>query len=149
MKTSPALDLLLSLANDRTEAAARRLAQTGSAQRDALDRMGMLAQLQQDYEQRMSASLEQGTRMHGWQNFGLFMHKVGRAVDGQRQIVEDAEAQNQQAMLAWQQARQREICFELLAQRAQQRQHAIAARQEQKSMDEFAANAARKQAGLA
>lgn len=148
MKTSASLDLLLALAGDRTEAAARRLAQAGSAQHVAQDRLDMLAQLREGYEQRMSSSLARGTGMADWQNFGMFMRKVARAVNGQRQILTDAEAQNQQATLAWQQARQREMCFALLAKRAQLRQQSIAAKQEQKAMDEFAANAARAQVAL-
>ncbi len=136
------------LAGDRADAAARQLAQASNAERDAQSRLGMLEQLQGEYCGRMNDQLARGTSVHGWQNFNLFMRKVGVAVDGQARIAGDAQLRQQQAQQAWQQERQRQLSYEALAKRSAVRQQKIEQKREQKAMDEFAANASRSKASF-
>lgn len=143
MKRSQTLALLHTLAASRTDDAAKRLAAAQARQHETQSRLEMLDQLQHEYANRLETALTGGTAIAQWQNFRQFMGKVERAVDGQAQIVSDAKAHSLRAQQAWQQQKRRQQSYEALMQRSALQEARRQQKQDQKTMDEFAAMAAR------
>lgn len=143
MKRSQTLALLQSIAANKADEAARRFANAQAVHVDAQSRLQMLNQLQDEYASRLDTTLSTGTGIAQWQNFRQFIGKVERAVDGQSQIVSDAQAHSLREQQAWQQQKRQQQSFEALMQRTALQEARRQQKLEQKSMDEFAANAAR------
>jgi flagellar FliJ protein len=145
MTNSSALDTLIELATTATDEAARRLGASIRAATDTENKLALLLQYRDDYIARLHASLASGLSPAAYRNFQQFLDKLDDAIDGQRQIVSDAQRQIGAQRAAWQQSERKRMSYDTLAVRAHRMEEQKQQRREQKQTDEIAARLAYQQ----
>lgn len=139
---SSALDVLIELASAETDEAAKRLGQAIRACKDTEQKLELLLQYREDYAARFQASLTAGLTAAGYRNFQLFMDKLETAIDGQRQIVQEAQRQMGNQRSAWQASERKRMSYDTLATRAEKQEQQRESKRDQKQTDELAARQA-------
>ena len=142
MAKTSALDTLIELATNETDAAARKLGNAIRACDDTEKKLDMLLQYRDDYAARFQSKLASGLTAAGYRNFQLFMDKLDAAIDGQQQIVEEAKKRVGHQKNAWQASERKRVSYDTLATRAHQAEERKENKRDQKQTDEFAARQA-------
>ncbi len=136
------LQPLLDLANTRTDEAARKLGELVAAERDVEQKLKMLEDYRQEYNERFvqAARRPQPLRLAQLQR----LHQgLDDAIGAQRKVVEQSRAKTVEGQQAWLAQRTKLKAFDTLSLRHQQVVSRQEARQEQKQSDEHAARRAR------
>lgn len=133
------LDMLLDLAQSRTDEAAKRLGKLIAAQTEDSRKLELLQQYRADYQARFVAHARNGMRPEEWANYQSFLAKLDAAIEQQTRICQIAQSRTQDGQKNWLEQRNRHKAFDTLAQRLEFEQARRAARQEQKAADEHAA----------
>lgn len=139
MATPSALDTLIDLAQRETDDAAQCLGEALRSGEEARQKLDLLQQYRDDYNNRCLSSLSQGISTTHFMNFQAFMQKLDCAIAGQQKVVDDAQYRIAEARAAWQRCEQKKMSFVTLAERAEQTAAQRELRREQKQNDEFAA----------
>ncbi|CAN5235166.1 flagellar export protein FliJ [soil metagenome] len=139
MTQPSALNTLIELAVNETEAAAKRLGIAVRAGDEAQSKLELLLQYREDYATRFQADLAAGLTAMSYRNFQLFLEKLDSAIYGQQQAVFGARQRIEKERNAWQAGERKRMSYGTLADRA----HKVAQRKEskldQKMTDEQAA----------
>ncbi len=132
------LQVLIDLAQRETDAAAKRLGETIRAAQDAEQKQTMLQGYRDDYEQRFLQTQANGISPMQFRNFEMFLQKLDNAIKGQGDVVK--HAQNKIAMVRqqWQECERKRLSYKTLLKRAGEEQLKLAAKRDQKAMDEHA-----------
>jgi flagellar protein FliJ len=132
------LQVLIDLAQRETDAAAKRLGETIRAAQDAEQKQTMLQGYRDDYEQRFLQTQANGISQMQFRNFEMFLQKLDNAIKGQGDVVK--HAQNKIAMVRqqWQECERKRLSYKTLLKRAGEEQLKLAAKRDQKAMDEHA-----------
>jgi len=134
------LDTLSELARTQTDESARRLGQLQSAQLSALQKLDLLVQYRQDYQEQLLHTLtNNGLSTGQWRNFQNFLATLDGAIEQQRAIVEQASARLDHGRVDWQQNKRRLNSFDTLAERVRQQELMVQAKREQRDSDERSA----------
>ncbi len=133
------LQPLLDLAQTRTHEAARKLGELVAAERDLEQKLRMLEEYRQEYNERFVQAARDGLSPDAWRNYSAFINKLDDAIGMQRKIVEQSRAKTVEGQQAWLAQRTKLKAFDTLSQRHQQVLNRREARQEQKQSDEHAA----------
>jgi flagellar FliJ protein len=134
-----ALNTLIELATTEVDDAAARLGRALRAVEDAKQKLSLLAGYRDDYAQRFQHTMAAGFTPMAYRNFQGFMDKLDQAIDGQQQLVRDAEWRAEQERGAWRESERKRISYDALATRAKTAAGQKTARREQKQTDEQAA----------
>ena len=130
--------LLLVLAQEKADAAARRMQLAQKGHQSAQNKLTQLTVFLDEYRQRLTSGGVRGMGIGQWQDFQRFLQRLQEAV----QIQQGEQDRCLQHFLlerrAWQHERKQLKAFEKLLEREQQRALALELRREQRSMDEFA-----------
>lgn len=137
------LQPLLDLAHTRTDEAARKLGELVAAERDVEQKLKLLEEYRQEYNERFVQAARDGLTPDAWRNYGAFISKLDDAIGAQRKVVEQSRAKTVEGQHAWLAQRTKLKAFDTLSQRHQQAINRQEARQEQKQSDEHAARRAR------
>ena len=140
------LQPLLDLANTRTDEAARKLGELVAAERDVEQKLKMLEDYRQEYNERFVQAARDGLSPDAWRNYSAFIAKLDDAIAAQRKVVEQSRTRTVEGQQAWLAQRTKLKAFDTLAQRHQQTVARSEARQEQKQSDEHAARRGREDA---
>jgi len=138
MASNTALDTLIELATTETDDAAKRLGRAIRACEDTEQKLAMLLQYRDDYQQRLRDGMAAGMSASGYRNFQLFLDKLDTAISGQQKIVEDARRRRESERGAWQSSERKRMSYGTLAARAEQVELRKESKRDQKLMDEFA-----------
>ncbi|SFM65614.1 flagellar export protein FliJ [Variovorax sp. OV329] len=133
------LDLLIELARDKTDDAARRLGALQSAQLSATQKLGILVQYRQDYLAQLQVLMQQGVSTSQWFNYQDFLTTLDGAIAQQRGIAQQADLRLEHGRNDWQQNKRRLNSFDTLAERARRQAQMVQAKREQRDSDERAA----------
>lgn len=133
------LATLIELASERTDQAARRLAELLKAQAGVAERLALLQQYRDEYVARFEDRLRAGLSVSQLQNFQGFVATLDGAIEQQREMARQAEARLAQGRTDWQASKRRLGAFDTLAARARQQEALAAGRQEQREGDERSA----------
>lgn len=133
------LDTLIGLASERTDQAARKLAELLKAQATAADRLAALLQYREEYLAQMQERLGAGLAASQLRNFHQFVATLDGAIEQQRRMARDAAARLAQGRSDWQASKRRLGAFDTLAARARQEEALAEGRREQRDADERAA----------
>ena len=149
MATSSSLKVLLELARQQADAAAKNLGKLNYQQQEAEKKLNLLLQYRHSYQSHFQNSTEKGMDNIEWLNFIAFMDKLDAAITEQRQAVLYAQnkrmAGNDEFL-----SRQRKLkSYDTLTQRQQRAEDQKQIKQEQKMLDEFALNAFHRNASSA
>lgn len=134
-----ALNTLIELATTEVDDAAVRLGRAVRAVEEAKQKLDLLAGYRDDYALRFQNTMANGFTPMAYRNFQGFMDKLDQAINGQQQLVRDAEWRVGQERGAWRESERKRISFDTLASRAKTAADQKTARREQKQTDEQAA----------
>ncbi|RYE99305.1 MAG: flagellar export protein FliJ [Oxalobacteraceae bacterium] len=133
-----ALNTLIELATTEVDDAAARLGRAVRAVEEAKQKMDLLAGYRDDYAQRFQATMANGFTPMAYRNFQGFMDKLDQAINGQQQLVRDAEWRVEKERGAWRESERKRISYDALASRARTAAEQKIAKREQKQSDEQA-----------
>lgn len=137
MQKSP-INTLIEIAAKESDEAAKRLGKTIHAHQETEKQLSLLLQFREDYLQRFQDGAAKGISAAQYNNFQSFIYKLDSAVDGQRQVVSDAEYKINLARQHWQESEKKRLSFDTLNNRAQASIQKVEAKRDQKQMDEHA-----------
>ena len=136
MPTSYSLKMLLDLAQNRSDAAARRLGELNSREQEAEQKLRLLLGYRQDYQVRFQEFAKNGIDQAEWRNFREFMGKLDAAIAEQRKTVANSRNRMQAGRTDWH-AQQRQLkSYDTLSQRQERAEILRAAKREQREQDE-------------
>lgn len=133
-----ALNTLIELATTEVDDAAVRLGRAVRAVEEAKQKAALLAGYRDDYAQRFQTTMANGFTPMAYRNFQGFMDKLDQAINGQQQLVRDAEWRVEQERGAWRESERKRISYDALATRARTAADQKTAKREQKQTDEQA-----------
>ena len=133
------LQPLLDLMRDRTDEATRQLGQLIAAEQNAKGRLQLLSRYREEYAQRFREAQAQGLTLQSWQNYQDFLAKIDEAITQQDSIVAASEQNTAAGQQHWQEQHTRMKAIDTLSVRHWEAQEKKANKQEQKQLDEFAA----------
>lgn len=143
MSTNFHLQPLLDLARTRTDDAARELGELLAAERSVEEKLSLLENYRNEYQQRFADAAREGLTPDAWRNFSAFIVRLDEAVAAQRQLVEQSRARTAEGQQVWMEQRNKLKAFDTLSRRHQNLVARMEAKQEQKMSDEHAARRSR------
>ncbi|MCX7219261.1 flagellar export protein FliJ [Undibacterium sp.] len=138
MQKSP-ISTLIELAEKNSDEAAKRLGKTIHAHEETEKQLKLLLQYREDYQQRFQDGAAKGLSAAQYGNFISFICKLDGAVDGQKQVVRDAEYKITMARSVWQESEKKRLSYNTLQGRTQTALQKKEAKRDQKNTDEHAA----------
>lgn len=138
MQKSP-LSTLIEIAIKNCDEAAKRLGKAINAHEDTKKQLSLLQQYKEDYVLRFQDGASKGINAAQYLNFQSFINKLEGAVDGQKQLVNDAEYKIKLAREHWQESEKKRLSYDILNNRATSVMQKKEAKRDQKQMDEHAA----------
>lgn len=138
MSAKSVICTLQQLSAKAVDAAAEQLAASNKGLADEMNKLSMLETYRNEYSSKLSANLANGVDIQMHQNYLRFMHMLDDAIHGQELVVATAKQQVQEDQSAWQESNKKKLSYEVLGDRALQKQQLVDDRLEQKLMDEFA-----------
>jgi len=143
MAKSSTLNMLIDLARNDTDDAARELAKMAKARQEAQQQLDALHSYRKDYAERLQEASKSGLTASNYHNFRQFIATLDDAVSQQNKILEQLDAKLQQGRDAWLAEKRRLNSFETLQTRQLRHQAVIEARREQRLTDEMSARGPR------
>jgi len=131
--------MLVDLARNDTDEAARQLALLNKARRDAEQQLQALHSYRQDYAERLQRESKSGLTASNYHNFRQFIATLDEAISQQNRILEQMDSRLQKGLDSWQAEKRRLSSFETLQTRQLQQQAVHEARREQRMNDEISA----------
>jgi flagellar protein FliJ len=130
------LQPLMNLAQHQSDAATRKLGQLNRQQQDAQGKLDSLKQYRKDYQARLQEASQSGMGPTELRNFQVFINKLDEAISQQQQIVQRSKASTQQGKGEFDTTQRKLKSFDTLQQRHIETQNQVAAKHEQKALDE-------------
>lgn len=134
-----AIETLIELATKDSDEAAKRLGRAVKHADECTQKLTLLLQYRDDYAARLHQSMAVGLTAQGYRNFQLFIDKLDQAIDGQQQVVNDANHRIETERTAWQGCERKRMSYDTLAARAVKVKLAKENKRDQKENDEHAA----------
>ncbi|OZI74689.1 flagellar export protein FliJ [Bordetella genomosp. 12] len=142
------LDMLISLAKDSTDEAARELGRLNAERGNAERQLSMLHDYRQDYLKRLQDAMIAGMPAADCHNYQRFIGTLDDAISQQTHVLQKADMQLMQGRLNWQREKRKLSSFDTLAERDARSRALTEARREQRANDEISARLVRRQAGM-
>lgn len=139
MASTSQLNTLISLAENKTNDAAKLFGAAIRAGEDAQQKLELLQQYRDDYATRLESTRAVGLSIMSHQNYQVFLGKLDSAITGQEAIVEHEKKRIVASRAVWQENARKKMSFSALSQRAQEELQRIENKRDQKLMDEHAA----------
>jgi flagellar FliJ protein len=140
MSTKSSLKILLDLAQQKTDASARKLGKLNTQQQEAEKKLNLLLQYRYSYQSYMQDSTRAGLDHIEWLNFIAFINKLEAAITEQRQAVLFAQNKKIAGSDEFLSSQRKLKSYDTLSQREKRAEDLIQAKNEQKIQDEFASN---------
>ncbi len=146
MASSSALQMLLDLASDEVDEAAKNLATANKALKAAQESSAMLKGYKQDYIDHFNQQQQAGLGKEIHLNNQYFLQNLEQAIGAQADVVVSTQYDRDNMQQVLQAAQRKKMSYEVLIKRAEQKAMAKMNKREQKMMDEFAMRAQRTRA---
>lgn len=137
MGKSRTLNMLVDLARNDTDEAARELAQLFKSRQEAEQQLEALHSYRLDYAERLQQVSKTGLTASNYHNFRQFIATLDEAISQQNKILEQLDARLQQGRDSWQAEKRRLSSFETLQTRQLRQQAVLESRREQRLSDEI------------
>ena len=131
------LEFLAELAQERRDAAGRRLGRSLTLLKDSESRLALLERYRDEYRQRYARTGSGGVGADKLRNFRGFLERLDQAVAQQRAEVEALARGADESRGRWLTERTRGKSFDVLTERAESAERTAEARRLQKLLDEF------------
>lgn len=142
------LDMLIKLATESCDEAARLLGRLSAERTHAERQSTMLQDYRQDYLERLQLSMSNGMSASDCHNYQRFIGTLDDAISLQQNVLIQADENLAKARLFWQQEKRKLNSYDALAKREIRAQAVVESRREQRINDEYSARLVRRQAGL-
>ncbi len=146
MASSSALHMLLDLASEAVDAAAKDLATANQVLKAAKERNEMLQGYKQDYVDHFKQHQKAGLSKEAHLNYQSFLQNLDQVMRAQADVVISAQYESDNMRAVLQEAQRKKMSYEVLIKRADKKALAKLNKREQKMMDEFAMRAQLKRA---
>jgi len=130
------LQPLRQLAQQKNDAAIRKLGQLNRNQQSAQSKLEMLQQYRRDYQQKMQDAEKNGMGLEDLCNFRDFIYRLDDAIAQQNETVTKAQISAQNGRNELSEAQRRMKSFDTLAQRHAEAELKLEAKAEQKMQDD-------------
>lgn len=135
--TNPfSLQPLVHLAQQKNDAATKKLGQLNRNRQAAQSKLEMLQQYRKDYQEKMQSAEKNGMELQDLRNFQDFIYRLDDAIKQQSAVVAQAQFSLQQGRSELSEAQRRMKSFDTLAQRHVEAERKLEAKIEQKIQDE-------------
>ncbi|WP_299261701.1 flagellar export protein FliJ [uncultured Kushneria sp.] len=141
MSNHSSLEMLIELAEGDRDAAAKLLGQLRSAHQQSHTQLEMLSDYRNDYLRRFEQAMQRGLTMASIQNYQRFLSSLDRAIEHQRQQVDQQQGRITRGMTNWQQQQKRVNSYDVLISRRRQEAEHRMNKLEQRQSDEYASRA--------
>lgn len=133
---------LTELARKRMDEAARKLACLRNADLSAQQKLELLLQYRQDYDEQLRTVMHAGVAAAQLRNYREFLRTLDEGIARQRGAAQQARRQLDEGRNTWQHEKVRLNAFETLADRLRRQELLVQNRREQRGSDEQAARLA-------
>lgn len=141
------LDMLINLAKESTDEAARLLGRLSAERSNAERQLAMLNDYRQDYLERLQQAMTSGMSASDCHNYQRFIGTLDDAIGQQQGVLRQADDNLSKGRLYWQQEKRKLNSYDALAQREMRAQAVVESRREQRANDEYSARLVQRQAG--
>ena len=131
------LQSLLDLAQNHTEAAARRLNQLKGKWNEAEEKLNQLISFREEYRQRYQNAASLGMSMTALRDYQAFLGKLEAAITQQAEEVQQCRKRWEAGQTAWQVQKRKLSAYDTLSKRHQTAEMRREAKIEQRDQDEF------------
>jgi len=142
MRDARQLTMLTDLAQERRDAAAKRLGRSLAVLKESEKRLALLAQYREDYRRRMAESAARGMSGDELRNFREFISRLDEAVAQQKNEVTTLTEGVADCRGRWLLERRKERSYDVLTERVDLEAREREGRRLQKLLDEFSGRAA-------
>jgi len=149
MSNTFSLQPLLHLAQQKNDAATKKLGQLNQQQQAAQTKLDTLLQYRGEYQARLQEAVQNGMNQSDLRNFQGFIQRLDEAIAQQRAINEQMLNSVQAGREELQDAQRKMKSFDTLAQRHIESEKKLAAKSEQRLQDEHSGRAATLKATVA
>jgi flagellar FliJ protein len=149
MSNTFSLQPLLHLAQQKNDAATKKLGQINQQQQAAQTKLDTLLQYRGEYQARLQEAVQNGMNQSDLRNFQGFIQRLDEAIAQQRAINEQMLNSVQAGREELQDAQRKMKSFDTLAQRHIESEKKLAAKSEQRLQDEYSGRAATLKATVA
>lgn len=139
MAKHSAISTLIEIAERETDDAAKRLGKAIKHHEETISKLNLLMQYRDDYDAKFQQAARAGISASQYANFLGFLTKLDHAVDGQKQVIRDAEHKVNAAKADWQAYEKKRLSYNTLDERAKIAQQRKELKSDQKQTDDFAA----------
>ncbi|HUX89183.1 MAG TPA: flagellar export protein FliJ [Gallionellaceae bacterium] len=136
MANNFSLQPLVHLAQQRNDAATKKLGLLNRNQQSAQSKLEMLQQYRKDYQEKMHNAERNGMDLQDLRNFQDFIYRLDDAIAQQNAVVSQAHISLQTGRSELAEAQRRMKSFDTLAQRHAEAERKIEAKIEQRMQDE-------------
>ena len=136
MTNAFSLQPLVNLAQQKNDAATKKLGQLNRTQQSAQGKLDMLLQFRKDYQVKMQQAEKDGMGLEDLLNFQQFIYRLDEAINQQSAVVKQAQTSVQTGRSELTEAQRRMKSFDTLAQRHVESEKKLEAKIEQKLQDE-------------
>lgn len=140
MSKTPALNVLIDVANEAVDEAAKAMQKAASDREKAQQQLELLHSYRLDYAQRLQQTTAGGVTASNYLNFHRFLTTLDDAISQQNGIVAQSESRLEAGRQQWYAEKRRLSAYEALHTRQRQQYAQQEARREQRASDEIAAN---------
>jgi flagellar FliJ protein len=133
------LQPLLDLSHLRLDEATRQLGKLIAGEQEASQRLVMLQQYRDEYQNRFLAAASNGLGPDAWRNYQHFLTRLEQAIEQAKAILDASKQRTAAGQKNWLDQRGRMKAFDTLAKRHQEREIYAAGKLEQKLGDEHTA----------
>lgn len=130
------LAMLIELAQNKTDAATRRLGQLQNAHTSAAEKLELLLQYRQEYLDQLQSQMRAGVAAAQLRNFQHFIGTLDDAIEQQRALTLQADTRLVHGRGDWQQTKRSLNSFDTLADRVRQQEIIALNKREQRDSDE-------------
>src|SRR5690554_5702651 len=145
MAKSSTLNMLIDMARNDTDEAARELAKLVKARHDAQQQLDALHSYRKDYAERLQEESKSGLTASNYHNFRQFIATLDDAISQQNKVVAQIDARIEQDRQHWYAEKRRVNSFEALQTRDKRLLQLRENRAEQRANDEISANLYRRE----
>jgi len=136
------LQPLINLAEHQNDSATRKLGQLNRQQQSAQQKLDTLREYRKDYQSRLQEAVRNGMNPVELRNFEQFIYKIDTAISQQLNAVEQSKTSTQLGRNEFDTARRKLKSLDTLKGRHVETEKKVAAKSEQKTLDEHSGRSA-------
>lgn len=140
MLENKSLQKLIELSQEQSNESAKKLGRLNAQYREAEQKLNLLLNYRQSYQQQLQNASRNGMGHAEWRNFMTFIHKLDAAIIEQRRAVQYAESSRLAGCDEYQSCQRKLNAFDTVSQRHQKIRALKQKKIEQNETDEFSSN---------